>query len=185
MPYGEEPDDEEFELLGAEDERTPDVVLSRFELLQVIVSRLYYSRLTTYVYGITLIVSALLLAITLGLDTPLRDQPGILSILDVLVNLMLVVEVALRWLLMGKGYLSTWSNRFDVFVAVLSSVFLYWKAPQADDAKQQQDVVFSDSLVMARIMVQFGRLYVVANSARRSKATDNAEGEIDFASIEE
>lgn len=158
----------------------------RLELLKGAVVRLYYSRLTAVLYFGTLVLAGTLLAITLGLDTPLRDAPGALLVLEGLVSLSLFVEVALRAMVIGKEYLRSWSNILDCGFAVMSASLIFWAAPRASESKdfetQKQDVELSQSLVMIRTMVQFGRVLLIAQHAVRSRRA-NASEEVTFSRL--
>mmetsp|Transcript_110763 Transcript_110763/g.196226 ORF Transcript_110763/g.196226 Transcript_110763/m.196226 type:complete len:231 (+) Transcript_110763:55-747(+) len=128
--------------------------------LKFLVKYLYYSRLTGLIYILTFLLAGLLFAINLGLDTPLRDSPTILLALEATITLSLVLEVGLRAAVLGYDYLRSWSNMLDTFIAA-ASVIMYF------GAQQMQDVELSQSLVMLRIIVQFGRILVIAEHAQR------------------
>merc|ERR1740130_2438880 len=82
----------------------------RMELLQGAVVRLYYSKFTAVLYLATLLLAGVLLAITLGLDTPMRDAPGMLLGLEAIVSISLFTEVGLRAVVFGREYLRSVSN---------------------------------------------------------------------------
>ncbi|CAE8637925.1 unnamed protein product, partial [Polarella glacialis] len=160
------------------------------ELIRGIVVRLYYSRFTTALHLGTLFLAALLLSVTLGLDTPLRDAPGSLLFIEGLITMSLVVEVALRAIVIGQGYLRSYSNVFDSFLAVLSASLFFYAAPNAsrakDDERQKEDVELSQSLVMARIILQFVRVMLIASHARRSRQSIfSAQSDVSFSDISE
>merc|ERR1719167_1735840 len=120
---------------------------------------------------------------TLGLDTPLRDAPGALLALEGVVSASLLAEVALRAMVLGWAYLRSWSNVLDSAVALASVGLLFLVAPQASRSKdfeaQKQDVELSQSLVMARTIVQFVRLALIASHAKRSRQA-NAADDVSF-----
>ncbi|CAE7949841.1 unnamed protein product, partial [Symbiodinium sp. KB8] len=91
------------------------------ELFRAVVVRLYYSQLTAFLYLATMVLAAVLLCVTLGMDSPLRDAPRVLLFLEGLVTASLVLEVALRAVVLGASYLKSWSNAVDCLVAVLSA----------------------------------------------------------------
>merc|ERR1712241_952022 len=95
-------------------------------------------------------------------------------------------EVVLRAIVIGKDYLRTWSNILDSGVAAASISLIFWAAPRASKSKdyetQKEDVELSQSLVMARTMVQFGRVLLIANHARRSHQA-NASDDITFSQL--
>lgn len=158
----------------------------RLELVRDSVVRLYYSRITAVIYFATLVLAGVLLVVTLGLDTPLRDAPGALLALESAVTLSLFLEVLLRALAVGKEYLQSWSNLLDCAFAVASAVLLFWAAPRASQSQdfetQKQDVELSQSLVMARMVVQFGRVLLIAQHARRSRQA-SCSGDISFSEL--
>lgn len=151
----------------------------RVELLQGVVVRVYYSRLTAAIYLATMLLAGVLLAITLGLDTSLKEAPGALLALEGLVSVSLFLEVGLRALVLGWQYLRTWPNVLDTLFAVASFLLMFVAAPRASKSsqfdRQKEDVELSQSLVMVRTMVQFGRVLLIAQHARRSNQARSAE----------
>jgi hypothetical protein len=158
----------------------------RIELLQGAVVRLYYSKFTAILYLATLVLAGALLAITLGLDTPVRDAPGALLALETLVTLSLFTEVVLRAVVLGREYLRSWSNILDGAMALASASLMFWAAPRASKAedfeRQKEDVELSQSLVMARIIVQFGRVLLIAEHTRRSRQAKSAD-DVSFSNL--
>mmetsp|Transcript_47665 Transcript_47665/g.152221 ORF Transcript_47665/g.152221 Transcript_47665/m.152221 type:complete len:216 (-) Transcript_47665:126-773(-) len=160
--------------------------MPKLELLRGVVVRLYYSRATAALYLATLLLSGVLLAITLGMDTPLRDAPQALLWLEGLVSMSLFSEVALRAVVLGGVYLRSCSNILDSIVAIASASLMFWAAPRASRTKdfeaQKEDVELSQSLVMARTMVQLGRVLLIANHAHRSSQA-NSTDDISFSKL--
>jgi len=158
----------------------------RLDMVRGIVVRLYYSRLTAYLYLATLVLAGVLLAITLGLDIPLRDSPRLLTGLEAIISLSLCAEVALRATVLGKDYIRSWPNVLDAVVALASASLLFWAAPRASQEghleKQKEDVELSQSLVMARTLVQFGRILVIAQHTQRSRQA-NAGDDVTFSAL--
>ncbi|CAK0855056.1 unnamed protein product, partial [Prorocentrum cordatum] len=113
------------------------------------------------------------------MDTPLRDAPVMLLALESLVTLSLFAEVILRAVVLGSEYLRSWSNLLDSLAAAASAALLFWAAPRAsrrrDFEGQKEDVELSQSLVMARIIVQFCRLLLIAQRAKRSHQASGAD----------
>lgn len=146
---------------------------ARLELLRGVVVRLYYSRATAAIYVAIFLASAVLLCITLGMDTPLRDAPFALLFLEGLVTFSLFMEVVLRAIVLGSDYLKSWSNLLDALVAIVSASLMFLAAPRASQTgnfeTQKEDVELSQSLIMLRTMVQFGRLLLIAKSVNRSR----------------
>merc|ERR1719329_161713 len=67
-------------------------------------------------------------------------------------------------------YIKTWSNLLDVILAGSSAGLLLWEAPhEIFQSKTQEDVELSMSLVMVRILVQFGRVLMIAEHAQRAR----------------
>lgn len=155
---------------------------SRSELLRGVVVRLYYSQITAGLYFATMVLAALLLCITLGLDTPLREAPRALVFLEGFVTASLVVEVALRAIVQGENYLKSWWNAIDCSVAFVSSGLFFFAAPRASDEAQKEDVELSQSLVMARVIFQFARVLLIASHARRA---GKMQEEVSFANVTE
>ena len=87
--------------------------------------------------------AALLLCITLGLDTPLREAPRLLLLLEALVTASLMLEVALRAFVQGRGYLKSWWNLLDLAMAVSSGGLFFLAAPRAAAEAQKEDVELS------------------------------------------
>jgi hypothetical protein len=158
----------------------------RVELLQGAVVRIYYSKITAFLYLGTLVLAGVLLAITLGLDIPLRDAPGLLLGLEGIVSISLFTEVVLRAVVLGREYLQSVANILDAIVAIASASLMFWAAPRASKAeefeKQKEDVKLSQSLVMARTLVQFGRVLLIAQHARRSRQAKSSD-DVAFSSL--
>lgn len=150
-----------------------------YDILQGAVVRLYYSRFTAGLYGFTLLLAGVLLMITLGLDTPLRDAPLMLLVLEGVVSVSLFTEVVLRAIVLGREYLESLPNILDACVAVASFSLMFVAAPRASSAKQyeaqKEDVELSQSLVMVRTVVQFVRVLTIANHAHRSSQAKSAD----------
>lgn len=164
----------------------PQLRALNMDLLQGAVVRLYYSKFTAVLYLGTLVLAGILLAITLGLDTPLRDAPQVLLTLEAVVSLSLFMEVVLRAVVLGRSYMQSYANILDGLVAIASASLLFWAAPRASASqeyeRQKEDVELSQSLVMARMLVQFGRVLLIAEHARRSRQAKSAD-DISFASL--
>merc|ERR1719389_397759 len=113
-----------------------------------------------------------------------------LLVLEGVVSLSLFLEVMLRAVVLGRDYLRSWPNILDGIVALASGSLLFFAAPRASKAeefeKQKEDVELSQSLVMARILVQFGRVLLIAEHARRSRQAKSAGGQdVSFAGLTE
>eukprot|EP00439_Symbiodinium_sp_Y106_P025212 s79_g3.t1 len=178
-------DEEEDEALIERPARAAAATPGRSELFRAVVVRLYYSQLTAFLYLATMVLAAVLLCVTLGMDSPLRDAPRVLLFLEGLVTASLVLEVALRAVVLGASYLKSWSNAVDCIVAVLSAGLFFFAAPSArGDEAQKEDIELSQSLVMARVILQFGRVLVIASHARRARQEQSAaNGEISFSQL--
>ncbi|CAJ1368126.1 unnamed protein product [Effrenium voratum] len=176
-------DDDEDEALIAPRPRA-SVQSTRIELLRGIVVQLYYSQITAVLYLATMVLAALLLCITLGSDSPLREAKALLF-LEAFVTVSLVVEVVLRAIVQGKAYLKSWSNAIDTCVAVISSGLFFVAAPSAAGEAQKEDVELSQSLVMARIIFQFCRVLVIASHARRASEAEGGKVSFDVQMLEE
>mmetsp|Transcript_117023 Transcript_117023/g.331178 ORF Transcript_117023/g.331178 Transcript_117023/m.331178 type:complete len:232 (-) Transcript_117023:156-851(-) len=156
------------------------------ELLRGAVVRLYYSRFTAYLYIATFVLAGCLLVANLGMDTPLRDAPRVLVMLEALVSLSLFLEVVLRAVALGREYVRSCANLVDGAVAAASVFLMFWAAPQAVRAHnfegEKEDVELSESLVMGRIIFQFVRVLLIAQHARRSKQAKASE-DVTFSSL--
>merc|ERR1712032_602769 len=97
--------------------RWASAVLPDQQQLRRVVTCLYYSRLTAALYLATFLLAGVLLAMTLGLNTPLRDAPRTMLLMELLVSLSLVLEVGLRAAVLRRAYLQTWTNLLDLIVA--------------------------------------------------------------------
>lgn len=131
---------------------------------------MYFSKLTPIIYIITFCVAGVLLATTLGFDTPFRTEPRLLFFMETLVTLSLGFEVAIQASLMGSSYLHSWANVLDASMAVFSAAFLFWEAPyEVLEYEKFQDMNFSMCLVMLRVVVVFGRVFLIAEQANRAR----------------
>ena len=177
-------DDEEDEALIERSEVPWCPEVHKLELLRGMVVRLYYSQITAGLYLATLVLAALLLCITLGLDTPLREAPRALVFLEGFVTASLVVEVVLRAIVQGRSYLKSWWNVLDCSVAFVSGGLFFFAAPRAMGEAQKEDVELSQSLVMARVIFQFARVLLIASYARRAGGTLQPQP-VSFANVTE
>merc|ERR1719436_2075765 len=100
-----------------------------------------------------------------------------------LVSFSLIMEVVLRAVVIGREYFNSWSNVLDSGVAIASFSLMFLAAPRAskakDDEREKEDVELSQSLVMARMIVEFGRVLLIAGHVRRSRQA-NASDDISF-----
>mmetsp|Transcript_36708 Transcript_36708/g.104432 ORF Transcript_36708/g.104432 Transcript_36708/m.104432 type:complete len:169 (-) Transcript_36708:112-618(-) len=131
--------------------------------------QLYYSSATAPYHCVTFFLAGVLLLTSLGFETPLRSRPRVVLLLEALVTFSLIAEVFLKAVVLGSGHLRSCSGALDATMGGLSAVFLFFEAPTARFGEQKRvDLELSQSLVMLRILVQFGRLLVIAEHAHRA-----------------
>mmetsp|Transcript_6127 Transcript_6127/g.14639 ORF Transcript_6127/g.14639 Transcript_6127/m.14639 type:complete len:247 (+) Transcript_6127:97-837(+) len=139
------------------------------ETVKVLVLRLYYSALTARLHAMTFLLGAVLLTTALGFDTPLRGRPHFQFLLEACVSLSLAMEVALKIRMFGLEYAKSYSNVLDAVIALASIAMLVGGENAHSKATHVEDIELSESLVMMRIMLQFGRLLVIAEHVQRSR----------------
>mmetsp|Transcript_22173 Transcript_22173/g.40794 ORF Transcript_22173/g.40794 Transcript_22173/m.40794 type:complete len:245 (+) Transcript_22173:98-832(+) len=139
------------------------------ETVKVLVVRLYYSALTARLHAMTFVLGAILLTTALGFDTPLRGRPHLQFFLEACVSLSLALEVALKIRMFGCEYAKSYSNVLDAVVALASIAMLVGGENAHSKATHTEDIELSESLVMMRIMMQFGRLLIIAEHVQRSR----------------
>merc|ERR1740129_1163794 len=155
----------------------------RNKLAQVVVF-LYYSNLTAPIYAIMFGLAGGLLLTTLGFDTPLAKHAKAVLVLEVVVTSSLVIEVIMKYSVLGMLFLQTGLGSLDMLVAATSATFLFLQAPLARfKVDRKEDMELSQSLVMLRILIHFGRLLVLAEHterARRVKSKNSAKEALSF-----
>mmetsp|Transcript_101585 Transcript_101585/g.287848 ORF Transcript_101585/g.287848 Transcript_101585/m.287848 type:complete len:172 (+) Transcript_101585:83-598(+) len=140
------------------------------ERLRDAVGRIYYSPATGLLHAAVLLLAGVLLATTLGFETPLHRSPRLVNALEAFVCLSLWVEIGLRATVVGAAFWASWFNIFDVAVAAASSCCLFWEAPSEEfQFQRREDTELGQSLVMLRIVVQFARVMFIAEHAQRAR----------------
>jgi len=155
-----------------------------------LVEQLYYSHLTAPLHCLTFLLATVLLLTTLGFLTPLSGRPHFVLGLEVVVTATLAMEVGLKATVMGRVHLRTWTGALDACIAVVSVGFLIFEAPLAKfRSERREDLELSQSLVMLRILVQFGRLLLLAEHAQRARKksvyTSLEDLSLDFSALRE
>ncbi|PFH38307.1 hypothetical protein BESB_006480 [Besnoitia besnoiti] len=154
------------------------------EMLKIVANRLYYSRFTAYLYLFVFLVNAWVLVRCLTLSVV--DFWVVAA--EIFVTIMLVVEVCLRALVVGRPFFFKFENIFDIAVTGLCVALLcvsddIWGtiAGRERPPPEEIDDIFRQSLTAFRFSTQLLRMVTIALHQKRSKLPTD---DIDFSYLE-
>ena len=112
-----------------------------------------------------------------------KVSPGLIA-LELLINVLLAVEIAVRFLAQQDSFWSSWWNTLDVLITILCilSVFALIVLPSEDEIEE----VFASSVVGIRYIVQGLRIMLLLRAGRASQRRTNFDtAEIEFSTIQQ
>ncbi|KFH12456.1 putative transmembrane protein [Toxoplasma gondii VAND] len=168
----------------------PSLSLSAFSLVQwrealsIVANRLYYSRFTAYLYLFVFLLNAWVLLRCLTLSVV---NVWVVAA-EVFVTFMLLLEVSLRALVVGRAFFFKFENLFDVAVTVLCVALLcisddLWGSLADRDRPPPEEVddIFRQSLTAFRFSTQLLRMVTIALHQKRSQLPSD---DVDFSYLE-
>ncbi|CBZ55900.1 conserved hypothetical protein [Neospora caninum Liverpool] len=154
------------------------------EALQIVANRLYYSRFTAWLYLFVFLLNAWVLVRCLTLSVV--DLWVVCA--EVFVTLMLLLEVCLRALVVGRPFFFRFENIFDIAITVLCVALLcisddLWGSLAGRDRPPPEEVddIFRQSLTAFRFSTQLLRMVTIVLHQKRSKLPAD---DIDFSYLE-
>ncbi|GAM17579.1 hypothetical protein SAMD00019534_007540 [Acytostelium subglobosum LB1] len=143
-------------------------------------SKYYYAYIAMIAINLILIIWLIINLIRKQTSVP---NHWLFIVLDIIVNLALLLEVSLQIISQKSRYFKEWSNRFDLFVLVLSiaGLFMYLLS-HASVAFEYEGIVIIFFTAL-RYGVQFLRLLAMI---KRQKARGSAfQSRVDFAELKD
>ncbi|KAI0296236.1 hypothetical protein BC826DRAFT_1091196 [Russula brevipes] len=135
--------------------------MTRDEIRKGIANRMIHSR--TYIF---LYLGMATLSITTVVLSVREGCPGLaFYILEVIINSAMIAEVAIRFLAFGRQFWKYPFNVFDLVVTVFCVLTLLVILFAGCGATSKEEEIFDTLLLVARNVLQFGRL---ANTVRQS-----------------
>eukprot|EP01066_Platyproteum_vivax_P003801 Platyproteum_vivax@DN14776_c0_g1_i1.p1 len=143
------------------------------EFLSIVASRLYFSQNTSYVYGLTIFLNVIILIWSLQIRRP--DMWFVFA--ESFVTMMLVIEVFLRFFMLGWSYFNHFSNVFDSILMGSCVMLLYMSLDTVRKRTEEEEVedVLAQSLMILRFCIRLLRLVTFTLHARRSQLSKEDE----------
>ena len=167
---------------------TPGQVKStlRAEKWGMVASRLYFSKQYVAFYAVMIILSivAMLMLLTeqyLGTSV-YQVSPGLL-VLEIALNILLVLEIGVRFSAQRDGFWQSWYNVFDILVTFLCLISIVCFLSIPEETKVEE--FFASSVIAARYLIQIVRVVFLfcAGHRRRNMAETGFGLEIEFLCI--
>jgi hypothetical protein len=144
-------------------EREMENKLSRTEILHGVANRIVFSNAYKIFYGILTILSVINLVHVFIIECP----SGIFLYLECTINILLLLEVLLRIIAVGKNYFKYAANIIDIFVVIFCAVTLHSLISRNCTAGDEIENIFDAVLLALRNAVQFSRLYIMMKKERQ------------------
>ncbi|KAF8807803.1 hypothetical protein BYT27DRAFT_7189898 [Phlegmacium glaucopus] len=138
--------------------------LSREEITRGLANRFVHSRTYIFLYLImaALSVTTIVLSLTDGC-------PGLaFYILEVIVNTSMILEVGIRFIALGKQFWKSPFNVVDVILTLFCALTLLVLAFAKCGSGSKEEEIFDTLLLVARNVLQFGRLASVMRQSGQS-----------------
>ena len=158
---------------------------SRYELLRMLASRIYFSKayISFYLFMVVLnVVSIIVILSSYGIYS-YKVSPGLIA-LELLINVLLALEITVRFLAQQDSFWSSWWNTMDVLITILCilSVFALVLLPAEDEMEE----IFATAIVGLRYIVQGLRIMLLLRAGRASQRRTNFHAaEIEFSTIQQ
>ncbi|ETB59727.1 hypothetical protein YYC_03134 [Plasmodium yoelii 17X] len=151
------------------------------EYLNILATRLYYSKITKYLYFFVIILNIYILMTTIF--TQMMSKFVVIS--EIFVIIMLLIEVLLRLTTQGSRYFYHFDGLFDVIITIMCFLLLIssgdLKVFYADNTvktkKSEIEEIISQSLTILRFSLQFFRTITLFMHCKR---TEEPVEKIDF-----
>ena len=158
---------------------------SRCELCSMLASRIYFSKLyiVFYLFMILLNVVSISIILTSYKMYSYKISPGLI-VLEIIINLLLVLEISIRFLSQGENFWKSWWNTLDMLITILClfSVFALIILPAEDEIEE----VFATTLVGLRYIMQGLRIVLLIRAGRASQIRHTFDvTEIEFSTIQQ
>ncbi|SBT72186.1 conserved Plasmodium protein, unknown function [Plasmodium malariae] len=150
------------------------------DFLNILANRLYYSRVTAYLYFLVILLNVFILIYTIF--TKILSKFIVAS--EMFVILMLFLEISLRLTTQGSNYFYHFDGLFDVTVTTMCLLLLvssgdikvFYENDIVKTANNEMEEIVSQTLTMLRFSFQLFRTVTFFMHYRRTKApTDNID----------
>ncbi|CAG8481877.1 10866_t:CDS:2 [Acaulospora morrowiae] len=151
--------------------------LSRAEIVHGVANRIIYSRFYSWLY----LGMALLSIVPIVLSLTEECQTVGFIVLEVIINTVMIAEVITRFLALGKLFWKSIFNIADiilVFLCVTTLIFLL-----KGGCSHKGEEVFDLVLLIARNLIQFGRIILMLRKNKKNRKARNAT--VNFDNIRE
>ncbi|CAG8690761.1 2258_t:CDS:2 [Funneliformis mosseae] len=149
--------------------------LSKKEVVHGIANRIIYSRFYTWLY----LGMALLSSTSIILSLTERCPTLGFIILEIIINTVMIVEVGTRFLALGKLFWNSIYNIFDIILVALCIITLLFIIGGGCSHKGEE--IIDSILLIARNLIQFGRIFVMLRKNKKNRKTRNAT--VDFSNV--
>ncbi|CAD2093316.1 conserved Plasmodium protein, unknown function [Plasmodium vinckei lentum] len=151
------------------------------EYLNILATRLYYSKITKYIYFFVIILNIYILITTIF--TQMTSKFVVIS--EIFVIIMLIIEVLLRLTTQGSRYFYHFDGLFDVVITIMCFLLLissgdlkvFYADNTAKTKKNEIEEIISQSLTILRFSLQFFRTITLFMHCKR---TEEPVEKIDF-----
>ncbi|CAG8766115.1 12503_t:CDS:2, partial [Funneliformis caledonium] len=100
-------------------------------------------------------------------------------ILEIIINTVMIVEVGTRFLALGKLFWNSIYNIFDIILVALCIITLLFIIGGGCSHKGEE--IIDSILLIARNLIQFGRIFVMLRKNKKNRKTRNAT--VDFSNV--
>lgn len=159
---------------------------SRAEKWSMVASRLYFSKQYVAFYAVMIILSivAMLMLLTEHYwgTSVYQVSPGLL-VLEIALNVLLTLEIWVRFSAQRDGFWQSWYNVFDILVTFLCLVSIVCFLSIPEETKVEE--FFASSVIAARYLIQIVRVVFLfrAGRTRRNMAKNSFGLEIEFSTL--
>jgi hypothetical protein len=138
--------------------------MTRSEITKGLANRFVHSRTYIFLYLGMAALSVTTIALSLS-----DGCPGLsFYILEIIINTSLILEVAIRFVAFGRQFWKSPFNVFDLIVTVFCALTLLVLAFAGCGATSKEEEMLDTLLLIARNVVQFGRLASVMRQSGQS-----------------
>jgi hypothetical protein len=138
--------------------------LTRSEITKGIANRFVHSRTYIFLYLGMAALSVTTVALSLS-----DGCPGLsFYILEIIINTSMILEVAIRFVAFGRQFWKSPFNVFDLIVTIFCALTLLVLAFAGCGAGSKEEEMLDTLLLIARNILQFGRLASVMRQSGRS-----------------
>ncbi|KAI9207382.1 uncharacterized protein BJ171DRAFT_494635 [Polychytrium aggregatum] len=140
------------------------VYMTQSEAIHSLANRILHSQM----YQIVYLVMGIISVVCVVLSIVERCPSGWFYVLEAIVNLVMIVEVAIRFYALGKMYWSSLWNVLDICIVVLCVITLGYLTFGECSKSRSREAVADTLLLVIRNGMQFARLFLMWSKNRRN-----------------